>query len=442
MPLTIHTAPVFQPEKEYCFRVLLGELLGLDYRVAWTEGEPNYRLHLPNGTALVVRDHFWGKAGIGLQPANIPSLIETAPNPFQSGEVLTAVFGKVRFTVENQQIDCDLDVFASAFFMLTRWEEHALPDRDVHGRFPAESSLAWRNGFLHRPVVNEWADLLRYLFARLGWEPPRPKRTFRLHLTCDVDHPRLWWSVSDRLRTLGGSFLKRKNASEALFWLKKYFFNKQDPYDTFHQIMDAAEQTGHPAHFNFLGERPPESDCWYPLEHPFVRSLIENISARGHVIGFHPSYEAFDQPDIFNRELESLRRITPQPVWTGRQHYLRFAVPSTWRVWEQAGMAWDSTMGYPEHPGFRCGICQDFPVFDIEQRKILNLREKPLIAMDVTLALYRGWSPEQAYQVLMQLRHQVEKHDGEFVLLWHNSSLGGWEWREWQAFLKFESLRV
>ncbi len=368
-----------------------------------------------------MRDHFWGKPGIQLRAENIPVETETSPNPFQPEELLTALFGSINFSIENQYIDCDLDLFASTFFMLSRWEEHALPDRDVHGRFPAESSLAWRNGFLERPVVNEWAELLRGLLAQLGWEPPRPRRTFQLHLTCDVDHPRLWWSLSDRFRTLGGSLLKRKNTGEAIFWLKKYFFRQQDPYDTFDEIMETAERSGHPAHFNFLGKRPRESDCWYPLEHPFVRSLIQNITARGHVVGFHPSYEAFDQPEIFNRELESLRRITPQPVLTGRQHYLRFSTPQTWRTWDQAGMTWDSTMGYPEYPGFRCGICQEFPVFDIEQRKMLTVREKPLIAMDVTLTLYRQWTPEQANEKLRQLRRQVEKHNGEFVLLWHNS---------------------
>ena len=95
-------------------------------------------------------------------------------------------------------------------------------------------------------------------------------------------------------------------------------------------------------------------------------------------------------------------------------------------------MIWDSTVGYPEHPGFRCGICQDFPVFDFEQRKTLILREKPLAAMDVTLAQYRRWSPERAYDELMNLRRESDKHGGEFVLLWHNSSLAGWEWEGWR----------
>lgn len=443
--MTITTSPHFQPEKAYCFQVLLGELLGLEYRMVISDTEKNYRIDLPNGGEVVVEDHFFGKIS-GTRyalPEHLPSEATNFPNPYAPGEQLTALYGTPHFWAENdvpqplqrRRVHCGLDLFASTFFMLTRWEEQALPDRDRHGRFPAESSTAWRSGFLQRPVVNEWAELLRQLFAQVGWHPPRPKRTARFTLTCDVDHPRLWWSAADRLRTLGGSIFKRKSPREAAFWIKNHLFRQHDPYDTFSEIMDAAERTGHPAHFHFLGKRPPSSDCWYPLEHPFVLEVMKKITERGHVIGFHPSYEAFDDPAIFQQELESLRRVSPQPVLTGRHHYLRFAAPQTWRMWDDAGMIWDSTLGYPEHPGFRCGICHDFPVFDFEQRKTLAIREKSLTAMDVTLAQYRRWSPERAYDELMNLRRESDKHGGEFVLLWHNSSLVGWEWEGWRGMM-------
>jgi hypothetical protein len=435
--LTIHTAPTFQPEKTYCFHVLLHELLGLEYRVAFSDAEKNYRLQVPNGGQVVVEDHFFGKMRDGEHYAsaeNLPASPHNFPCPYAPGEQIAALYGTPHFWSKKPEpvICCGLDLFASAFFMLSRWEEQALLDRDRHGRFPAESSAAWRGQFLQRPVVNEWAALLRHLFAQVGWHPPATARTARLSLTCDVDHPRLWWSAADRLRTLGGSFFSRKNPREALFWVKNHLLRRQDPYDTFDEIMAAAERSGQPAHFHFLGKRPAHSDCWYPLEHPIVLRLLRRIAERGHIIGFHPSYEAFDDPAIFRKELESLRRVSLQPVLSGRHHYLRFAAPQTWRLWDDAGMAWDSTLGYPEHPGFRCGICCDFPVFDFERRKTLNLREKPLVAMDVTLAQYRRWSPARALDELAQLRRESDKHGGEFVLLWHNSSLNGWAWRGWR----------
>ena len=85
-------------------------------------------------------------------------------------------------------------------------------------------------------------------------------------------------------------------------------------------------------------------------------------------------------------------------------------------------MHWDSSLGYAEAEGFCCGICYDFPVYDVVSRKKLTLREKPLILMDVTLTQYRGYTTEQAQAVWQQLATQVKKYNGEFVVLWHNST--------------------
>ena len=181
-----------------------------------------------------------------------------------------------------------------------------------------------------------------------------------------------------------------------------------------------------------MGERARDSDCWYPLQHPEVKNLLKYLVQRGHRIGFHPSYEAFGNPTRFEQELSSLQAITPIEITAGRQHYLRFSNPQTWATWEAAGLLEDSTLGYPEQEGFRCGICHDFPVFDIHQRKRLRLREKPLLAMDVTLAQYQRYTPSQAEAKLAQLRHTVEKYGGDFTLLWHNSSWNTPFWEDWK----------
>lgn len=432
--LVIETTAAFRAEKEYCFHVLLRELLGLDYQLRFTAETEHYRLHLPGGAVLTVEDGFWGRFREEkyLDAGNVPDRAETVPSPFD-GTPLSIVFGRNHFETDSRTGICGLDVFASTFFMLSRWEEHVLPDRDRHGRFPAERSLAFRAGFLDRPVVNEYAELLRQMFARLGFETKPPTRSFSLHLSCDVDHPRLWWQASGPVRTLAASLLRRGNLREAAYWLPYIVPGRKDPYDVFDDWMDVAEKAGLRWHFNFLGKRPPESDCWYPLEAPQVQALIRNMENRGHHIGFHPSYEAFEDAEKFKSELDSLRQTARTPVLNGRQHYLRFAAPQTWRMWENTGMAWDSTLGYPEAEGFRCGICCDFPVFDFLNRRMLHLREKPLLAMDVTLALYRQYTPETALERLLALRRQVERHRGEFVLLWHNSSWNTYFWAPWRA---------
>jgi hypothetical protein len=316
--------------------------------------------------------------------------------------------------------------------MLTRWEEINPAIPDAHGRFPARASLAFQWKFLSRPVVNEYADLLGKMLGQLGMPLPDLKRQTSLLITHDVDHPKLWWTPLDRIRTLAGSLVKRRNPVETNGWLRQ----KKDPYDTFGFLMECSESVECISHFNFMGLRDRQSDCYYPLNHPFVLNLIRTIDERGHRIGFHPSYESYGRPDIFLQELASLQAVSPQSIVSGRQHYLRFSVPETWQQWENAGLAWDSTMGYADMPGFRCGTCFDFPVFNAVTRTKLNLREKPLIAMDVTLASYLRLQPEAAWEILSALKQEVYRYRGSFTLLWHNSSLDDVVWTGWRELYK------
>lgn len=403
--LKIRTSPDWEPEKQYAFQVLLREMLGLDFVVEWVEGRQHVLL-LPDGAEWRIADGF-GETG-----ADLAEIFLSGP-PF-----------------------AHFDPFAFAFFMLARTEEVPFDRRDEHGRFPAEQSLAWQHDFLHRPVVNECADIVWEQLLRLGLRAERKKRAFQVTFSCDVDHPLLWWSAGDRLKTLAGALLKRRNPREAVYFLRKMFAEKKDPYDVFDEWMDFFERHNIRAQFNFMGERPRSSDCWYPLKHPFVGQLMQRIAGRGHQIGFHAGYESLDQPPVFQRELASLREVSPLPVVGGRQHYLRFSVPRTWQMWEAAGLREDSTLGYPEAEGFRCGICHDYPAFDSVQRKMLALREKPLIAMDVTLALYRRYTPAQASERLALLRKEVEKHGGDFTLLWHNSSWNTPFWEDWKTVFR------
>ena len=438
--LLLRTSPEFVAEKTYACTVLLSEILGIQFQLEFQPGAKNYQILLPNGDEVIIEDHFFAKQSGDnyLSAANIPEQAISFTNPFDPQETLTGIYGRAHYSKQEKSSHCGIDLFASAFFMLSRWEEYVLPERDAFGRFPAKYALSVRSGFLDRPVVNEYANFLRQMLEQAGWQEPRKSRSFNFQLSCDVDHPRLWWSTAARLRTLGGSIFQRKNLLETGWWLKNHIFTHQDPFDIFDDWMDLFEKNGLLAHFNFLGERPKTSDCYYPLQHPFVLQLMQKIHARGHNIGFHPSREAWADPLVFEQELNSLRSVSPQSVTTGRQHFLCFSAPDTWQHWADAGMDWDSSMGYPEAEGFRCGICQPFPVFNFKTKKTLALYEKPLIAMDVTLAQYRNYSPNEALERLLLLRRQVAKHGGEFVLLWHNSSWNTYFWAPWQrVFLEF-----
>ncbi|MCX7992388.1 MAG: polysaccharide deacetylase family protein [Fimbriimonadales bacterium] len=142
----------------------------------------------------------------------------------------------------------------------------------------------------------------------------------------------------------------------------------------------------------------------------------------------HPSYETYRRPEQIRREFERLQAAAhalgvQQPRWGGRQHYLRWENPITWQAWDDAGLDYDSTLSFADHAGFRCGMCYEYPVFNLQTRQTLRVRERPLIVMEGTLFDYMGLSYDDALALLCLLGRRCRQFGGEFVLLWHNSYL-------------------
>jgi hypothetical protein len=214
----------------------------------------------------------------------------------------------------------------------------------------------------------------------------------------------------------------------------------RDPNYTFELLMDVAEAAGQTALFNILARTRVEPgaapaspmDAAYRLTDPPIRTLLRRVGERGHRIGLHGSYNSYASAEQMVLEMGNLRHaLDEQGIGSdrlpARQHYLRWTAPDTWRHLEQAGALFDSTLGYAEAPGFRCGTCRPFPVFDLETRTPLSLWEHPLIVMDVALqpaSLQRGPIDEVLRQVA-GVASMCKEVGGEFVILWHNNNAIG-----------------
>src|SRR2546423_5475947 len=89
-------------------------------------------------------------------------------------------------------------------------------------------------------------------------------------------------------------------------------------------------------------------------------------------------------------------------------------------------MTYDSSLGYADCAGFRCGTCHEYPAFDPVANRKLNLRIRPLVAWEGTIMAkqYMGLGyGEAAYTALIQLKRACQAVGGSFAFLWHNSEL-------------------
>ena len=327
------------------------------------------------------------------------------------------------------------DILAATFFMLSRWEETVSGVRDLHGRFPADASVAYKQGFLDRPLVDEYALILQAWLQTLlpTWQPVRP--SFSIKLSHDIDYVGQFSGFSEACRVIGGDLLKRHSvvlaSGNVAALLKQTVSPARDPYlQGIKELATLSEENSLVSAFYFKSSMQGPYDTGYDPASPLVSRCIEELKARGHEIGFHPGYDTLDDPERFMAEKQRLDQILGDQGYGGRQHYLRFRAPDTWRQWEQAGLLYDSSVGYADHEGFRCGSCHPFQPFDVQQDRQLDLLEVPLIAMDATFRHYRGFTPAESEAKIIALAQSCQRVHGVFTLLWHNSSLSG-EWQPW-----------
>ncbi|HHS98085.1 MAG TPA: hypothetical protein ENK08_09370 [Chloroflexi bacterium] len=320
------------------------------------------------------------------------------------------------------------DIIAATFFMLSRWEETVVAVRDEHDRFPATASVAYKQGFLDRPIVDEYALVLRaWLMALLPRHRPRRHR-FRVHLGSDVDHVRPFPTWGQGIRVLGGDLFKRRSLWRAWGTARELVMQAFRPAQTseirgIEYLAQLAAHYGLDAAFYFKASDPSPFDSGYDPASPLVRRLIERLRQRGFEIGLHAGYYTLNDPARLRDEKARLDAVLGTDKYGGRQHYLRFRVPGTWRDGERVGLTYDATMGYADHEGFRCGTCHPFHPFDCLQNRVLNIVERPLIVMDATLKGYRRMSPAEGKERILSLARRCRQVEGVFSLVWHPTLL-------------------
>jgi hypothetical protein len=442
--LVVECAPGHGAERRYALDVLLGVFLGLEYELIERPGE-QLVIRRNDGKSLSVSDILFRRDGSLLDSAALPHepLQWCAATALNGARVLGDVpvlYGDPSIVVEEQSIRLGVDVFGGAFALLTRLEEAVAGPRDVHGRFPASESLALRSGFLDRPLANEYAEILWWALHRLWPDLERRQRAFRVLPTHDVDSP--YYSrglVLETIRDAARDLTRNRGRRLAQARLSSLRVVRRkgrgaDPCNTFDFLMDESESRGLRSAFYFMtGHTNKTYDPAYPIDDPWLKNLLVRIAARGHEVGLHPSYETSSDEAALRCELERLRAATGRQPLGGRQHFLRWDPATTWRNWDAVGLAYDSTLGFASAPGFRCGCCYEFPVFDLQERRTLDLKERPLIAMEATLLAYQALAPEAAAEEMRRLREICRVFDGDFVFLWHNDRLT--REREREAYL-------
>lgn len=352
--------------------------------------------------------------------------------------------GETGFFETSENSLMPFDPFASAFLMVSRIEEYGKASRDNHGRFCANSSLLFRFGLLHKPVVNIWANLLATNLKQICPQLNFPKPSFRLLTTIDIDNA---WAYRNKgslrtLASLGRDIIKTdfKMAGERFEVL---LGKKEDPYDTYNYLDSVLDKSSQDVIFFFHLGNYARFDKPVSWKNNHLINLIRKIAGK-YKIGIHPSYRSAEREnkELIGIEKERLQEIAGLKIERSRQHYLRLQFPETYRALIAAGITEDYNMGFHDMAGFRAGICTPFKFYDLGKEQEQPLTIYPFQVMDVTLRQYMKLSPDEAIKKVKSLINEVRNVGGTFMGIWHNESVStANEWKDYLKVFEFMNLQ-
>lgn len=324
----------------------------------------------------------------------------------------------------NGTASINYDIIASAFYLLSGWQEHYGPERDKFRRYTYKASVQAKYGFITKPVVNYYFDILKEVLERVYNTDLNHKlwgqHKFATCLTSDIDRLHSAWRVA------GKQAFKATDFKTVAALLAKKAVGK-DAWDNLAEVTAFAERYGAKATLFFLPSDQyyngyPNAD--YDITKPKYQKEIKALAETEHEIALHGSFGTSN--DLV--QLKADQRKIPVQVKGNRFHYLCYQPENTEQVLQQSRLEYDCSLGFSEHFGFRNSYCHPFYPFDFSTRKAANFLELPLILMDTTLYSinYMGLKSDKAFEAVATVIDKVAKFGGLFTLLWHNENFSAY----------------
>jgi hypothetical protein len=325
------------------------------------------------------------------------------------------------------------DPFCCGFYLVSRYEEYLPHIRDSNDRFDAHNSLAYQHNFLSKPVVNQWAELIRKKLVEKYPALVFPIKKFSFQPTIDIDNAYAY-REKGFMRTIGGyaKAILKFDLEDVRMRTRVLLGLRNDPYDTYaYQLALQKKYSLKPIYFFLLGDYGLNDKNISSQNHNF-RQLISHLSDYAEV-GVHPSFGSNKDPLKLQVEIGRLKNIVHRDIFQSRQHFLMLKFPSTYRNLLARDITADYSMGFANEVGFRAGICCPFNFYDLDLERETTLRIHPFAAMDATLNLYMQLTPDEAFDKVKNLIVEIKKVNGVFTSLWHNETLSDEkQWKGWK----------
>lgn len=319
----------------------------------------------------------------------------------------------VPFPIKNSALP--FDVFATSFFILTRYEEY-LHYQTSNTDFKVQNSYQYKWKILNKPIIDEWALILKNLILK-----KEPNYTFNskqfynqptINLKITPDIPKGIFPKTKRL--IGAVFNQKENYFHVMF--NNFIGLDVNAKNAITEINDK-EISANAIFFVGLPLDVKEGD-FYSNSIKLLKTKTLGLLRTSHL----------PKTNIKS----SLKIISSTSATNSSQQLQTLKLPDDYINLLNAGINNDFSMGYDDQLGFRAGTCTPFFWFDLQLDKVTTLNVKPFCLSDTAI---HKLNPEKAQELIKECIDSIKFVNGHLYSSWQLKSLSKkFKHNKWHKF--------
>ncbi|MCF6308211.1 MAG: hypothetical protein L3J09_09665 [Flavobacteriaceae bacterium] len=310
------------------------------------------------------------------------------------------------------------DIFSASFYLLSRYEEYLPHVKDEKGRFLATESIAFKNEFLQKPVVDIWAYKFKNILADAFPQLVFLSRKITYHTVINASQPFIY-RHKGFLRSFSGII---KDLSKLKFKAVFYRFGsllgfKADPYTTFDWLINLLKiKKFKITVFFIIGESVNFEEGMNSNRNAF-KLLVKNIADYMQV-GILFSKKYLLEVNELKVEKEKIEAITNRNLISSMNEEYLVNLPDNYRSLIELEIEKDFTMVYENVIGFRASTCTPFLFYDLDYEIVTPLLIQPI---SLTTRGLKGVSVSERDEAIIKIERSVKQVNGIFSMIFNNN---------------------
>jgi hypothetical protein len=367
------------------------------------------------------------KVSYGDEPLGEEIFFKSTPllfsNKLEEIKPKTISFGEYQAPFPVDRSVLPFDVFAASFFMISRYEEY-LHQRNSEGAFKASKSYQHKWRVLHKPVIDEWALIIKSIIKKKHPQFKFQEKKFK-------HHPTIHFSL---LTHFPEGFLNRaKFIFSAAFKKENNYLNAK--FDRLTGVGINNEEVLEQVEEIFASKK---SKAFYFVDFPdvpmdYIRTdrIFKTLNNRS--VGLlRPCANNKQKMTGIKEDLVKLKKVNPNLIMLTSQQLDALKFPICYLNVLNSGITSDYSMGYENVMGFRAGTCTPFNWYDLQLEKATPLVVNSYCLTDHILQFL---TREEAIKEIHQYIDAVKVVNGTFYSSWNLKSLS-----DYPKYKKLKSL--